>query len=59
MRVVLHILAQPDDELARNVIAQQSADSELQVKVSDLRTVVPDYTGLIEEIFAAESVAVW
>jgi hypothetical protein len=59
MRVVLHILTKPDDEIAREIIVRQSADPGLQVAVADLTSPAPDYVKLIEGIFAAESVAVW
>lgn len=59
MRVVLHILTSENNELAREVIAQQSRNSELKMRISDLTTLTPDYASVIEDIFAAESVAVW
>ena len=59
MRVVLHILTQPDDTLAQEVIARQREQQDQEVSVVDLTAAEPDYAGLIQEIFAADSVAVW
>ena len=59
MRVVLHILTQPDDTLAQEVIARQREQHCQEVKVVDLIAAEPDYARLIQEIFAADSVAVW
>ena len=59
MRVVLHILTQPDDTLAQEVIASQREQQGQEINVVDLTAVEPDYARLIEEIFAADSVAVW
>ena len=59
MRIVLHILTQPDETLAREVIARQREKSDQEVNVVDLWAAVPDYARLLQEIFAADSVAVW
>ena len=59
MRVVLHILTQPDDTLAQEIIARQREHSDQEVNVVDLTAAEPDYARLIQEIFAADSVAVW
>ncbi len=59
MHAVLHILTRPGDELAREIVVRQSADPGLHVTVADLTSPAPDYVQLIENIFAAESVAVW
>ena len=59
MRVVLHILTQPDDTLAQQVIASQREQPDQEVNVVDLTAAEPDYARLLEEIFAADSVAVW
>ena len=59
MRVVLHILTQPDDTLAQEVIARQRELQGQEVNVVDLSSAEPDYATLIQEIFAADSVAVW
>ena len=58
MRTILHILPRPEDELTREIIAKQRAMAETKVEVVDLVTEAPDYDGLLEKIFAAESVAV-
>jgi len=59
MRVVLHILTQPDETLAREVIARQREQQDQEVNVVDLTAAEPDYARLIQEIFAADSAAVW
>ena len=59
MRVLLHILTQPDDTLAQQVIAGQRNQPGQEVNVVDLTAAEPDYAKLIQEIFAADSVAVW
>jgi len=59
MRVVLHILTRPDDTLAQEVIARQREQQDQEVSVVDLTAGEPDYARLLQEIFAADSVAVW
>jgi len=59
MRIVLHILTQPDETLAREVIARQREQQDQEVNVVDLTAAEPDYARLVQEIFAADSVAVW
>ena len=59
VRVVLHILTQPDDALAREIISRQREQRGQEVNVVDLTAAVPDYARLLQEIFAADSVAVW
>jgi len=59
MRVALHILTQPGDTLASEVIARLREQSEQEIKVFELSTENPDYAGLVQEIFAADSVVVW
>jgi len=59
MRATLHILTRPDDALARGVIATLGKHPDAQLKVVDLAVPQPDYAKLLEEIFAADSVAVW
>jgi len=59
MRVALHILTQPGDTLPREVIAKLRQVPEEEIKVFDLTADNPDYRGLVQEIFAADSVAVW
>ena len=59
MRVLLHILTQPDDTLAQEVIARQREQQDQEVSVVDLTAAEPDYPRLLQEIFTADSVAVW
>ena len=59
MRIVLHILTQPDETLAREVIARQREQQDQEDNDVDLTAAEPDYARLIQEIFAADSVAVW
>jgi len=59
MRVALHILTQPGDTLAHEVIEKLRQQSEQEIKVFELTAENPDYAGLVQEIFAADSVAVW
>ena len=59
MRIVLHILTQSDDIFALQVIAGQRAQLDQEVHVMDLTAAEPDYAKLLEEIFAADSIAVW
>jgi hypothetical protein len=59
MRVALHILTQPDDALARAVLEQLRKRQDQVINVADLTVAEPDYASLIQEIFAADSVAVW
>ena len=62
MPVQLHILTRPDDALASEVIAQQvklSLEIEVRVVLLTEETPSPDYAVLLEQIFAADSVAVW
>ena len=59
MRVVLHILTRPDDTLAQEIISRQREQHGQQVNVVDLNAAEPDYARLLQEIFAADSVAVW
>ncbi|HYT59444.1 MAG TPA: hypothetical protein VEL06_04700 [Haliangiales bacterium] len=59
MRALLHIVTQPNDALAAAVIAAQEKQPDAQVKVVELAAPEPDYGKLLEEIFAADAVAVW
>ena len=58
MRTVLHILTRPEDDLTRELIAQQRARPDTQVEVADLSNATPDYGALVEKIFASDSVQV-
>jgi len=59
MRRVLHILTRPDDVLARELMARQEKMAGTKTEVVDLTLPQPDYTALLEKIFAAESVESW
>jgi hypothetical protein len=59
MRKTLHILTQGDEPLARQVISAQQARPDCEVETVDLAGGKPDYRGLLDQIFAADSVAVW
>lgn len=60
MGMTLHILTRPDDALPREIIAcQRARESPEIVEVFDLTVPAPDYSALLEKVFAADSVAVW
>ena len=59
IRRVMRALIERDDALAQEVIARQREKSDQEVNVVDLGAAVPDYARLLQEIFAADSVAVW
>jgi len=59
MNAVLHIVTRSNDALAAGIIALQQKRPDAQVKVVDLTTPEPDYAKLLEEIFQADSIAVW
>ena len=59
MPAILHILTRPADSLAQEIIARQIQATGALVEVIDLTQPEPDYTALLEKIFAADSVAVW
>ncbi len=59
MTTVLHVLTRPLDALPQELIARQQHDPELRVEIADLTTAAPDYDGLLQQIFAADSVQVW
>jgi hypothetical protein len=59
MRRVLHIVTRADDALAREVIARQREQPDAQREVADLTQPEPDYEALLDQLFAADSVAVW
>ena len=59
MRTFLHILIRPADELTRELIARQRALPETNIEVADLNGAAPDYDGVVEKIFSADSVEVW
>ena len=59
MTRVLHILTQPEDELARLVLQGQAASQDLKIATVDLRLPNPDYDALLEKVFDADSIQVW
>jgi len=56
---ILHILTQPPDELVTRLVRDQQLEAANQVEVVDLTQPSPDYTALVEKVFAADSVASW
>lgn len=57
MNPVLHLLGNPDDELARTVIeAQQNAGVPVEVVRLDE---VTDWHALVDRVMAADSIASW
>lgn len=59
MRKLLHIVTNPSDSLAKEVIALQRNNTGNDVEIIDLTISEPDYKALLEKIFAADSVEVW
>jgi hypothetical protein len=59
MRTLLHIVTRPDDALMAEIIAAQQKQPGRDVRVVDLTMPEPDYLILLEDIFDADSVAVW
>ena len=59
MQTALHILTRKDDPLAEEIVGCQHLQSGLEVRVFNLAAPEPDYRKLLEEIFEADSVAVW
>jgi len=59
MRVILHIVTRAGDTVADTVIGNHQAQANVEVTVVDLAAGEPDYAKLLEEIFAADLVAVW
>jgi hypothetical protein len=59
MRHVLHILTRPDDPLARELLARQQSVGGIKAEAVDLTLPEPDYKGLLEKIFAADSIESW
>ncbi|MEO6183346.1 MAG: hypothetical protein ABIP71_09655 [Verrucomicrobiota bacterium] len=59
MPILLHILTQPDDPLADEIIARQKANPENQIEIVDLTPAEADYKKLLQKIFTADSVQVW
>jgi len=57
---VLHILTRADDTLAREIVERQRGEKRQEgIDVVDLTAGVPDYAGLLNKIFAADSIECW
>ncbi len=59
MRQVLLVLTQSLDPLNDVVTATERTLPDAAITVADLTLDTPDYPGLVEAIFAADSVQVW
>ena len=59
MRTILHILVRPEDDLTRDLIAQQQRLPGTAVEILDLTNPAPDYNAAVDAIFTADSVEVW
>lgn len=59
MTSILHILTKPGDVFAAELVATQTALPDCKITLADLTKPDPNYTELLEQIFAADSVAVW
>ncbi len=59
MHQVLHILSHAEVPLTREIISHQQESPDTRVVIADLTVDAPDYDWLLEQIFAADSVAVW
>jgi hypothetical protein len=59
MRAVLHIVTTVGDTVAETVIGNHQSQADVAVTVVDLAAGEPDYAKLLEQIFAADLVAVW
>jgi hypothetical protein len=56
---LLHILTNENDTVADRLISEQQKLAGHEVVTADLTVATPDYTHLLQEIFAADSVTVW
>jgi hypothetical protein len=59
MRTLLYIVTRPGDALMAEIIGAQQKQPGREVRVVDLTMPEPDYLKLLEDIFDADSVAVW
>lgn len=59
MHTVLHILTQPDDAFAQEILTRQKGGPEANILAADLTMPEPDYKLLLENIFAADTVETW
>lgn len=55
----LHILTRPADELVTTVLAAERDRAAISVEVVDLTRPDPDYSALVDKVFAADSVVTW
>lgn len=59
MRTILHLVTKPQDDLTREVMANQRTLPETRVEVVDISEGAADYGAVVEAIFAADSIHVW
>ncbi len=59
MRRILHIATKPELNAARELIERQKKDAGNEVRRVDLTVPEPDYNGLLDRIFEADSVECW
>jgi hypothetical protein len=59
MRILLHILTQPEDDLGHQVIGHQLSDPENEVRIYDLTQPDPNYDELLRQIFQADGILLW
>ena len=59
MPILLHIITNESDTLAREIISHQRELPDCRVAVVDLTKPEPDYEALLEKVFAADSIQVW
>ncbi|MSU35049.1 MAG: hypothetical protein EXS36_08030 [Pedosphaera sp.] len=59
MPVLLHILNRPADTLVEEILAAQRDDPLNTVVVIDLTQPDADFDRLVDQVFAADSVASW
>jgi hypothetical protein len=61
MSTILHILTREHDSLAAEIIALENEKSvpDCRTVTVDLTRPAPDYSQLLDAIFAADSVVVW
>ena len=59
MSSILIIQTEPASPLTNELIEAQEADSSISVKVVSLHDTSPNYTELVDALFAAESIQVF
>lgn len=55
----LHVLTAPPDEFTRALLDALQKSPSVELTVADLSGDTPDYARLVEQIFAADSIATW